>query len=106
MAHRAAAAAYAALFDTLLTSMSSVAELVKESGMHENSVRKFIQALRRRKQSHVGGWEQDRRGRFTVKLHMLGPGRDAPCPRKSVKEVNANYYAKLRKVDLKFSCFD
>lgn len=49
----------------------TVAELVGASGMHENTVRKFIAACEHRKLIRHKGMVSDRRGRLSVKLREL-----------------------------------
>ncbi len=44
---RAASAAYAALFAELLAGPSTIKELIAATGMHYNTVSKFVQAMRR-----------------------------------------------------------
>jgi hypothetical protein len=71
MAHRAASAAYAALFSELIAGPSTVAEMVEASGMHLNTVRKFVRAMYNRKALQLYAMAPDRRGRMTVKIHKL-----------------------------------
>jgi len=71
MVHRASSAAYAALFDELLSGPSTVIELIQASGMHENTVRKFVRAMYNRKALKTVGLENDKAGRARRKIHAL-----------------------------------
>lgn len=71
MPHRAASAAYAALFEALLTGPCTVSEMVAETGMHENTVRKFLAAMYRRRCMRTVAMDPGRDGRLRVKVHDI-----------------------------------
>ncbi len=71
MAHRASSAAYAALFAELIAGPSTVPEMIGATGMHENTIRKFVRAMYNTKAFIHIGTDNDRRGRPTVKIHAL-----------------------------------
>lgn len=71
MTHRAASAAYAALFGEIVAGPSTVNEMVDASGMHINTVRKFVAAAYRIKLLETTGMAPGKTGRLQQKVHAL-----------------------------------
>lgn len=71
MVHRAAAAAYAQLFNELIAGPSTVPELVAVSGMHINTVRVFLKAMRHIEAIECIGKEPSKDGRLRRKVWAL-----------------------------------
>lgn len=81
------ASAYVTLFTALIAGDHTRRELVRLSGLGTNTVAKVVIILRRRGLIHVGGWDRDTLGRYTVAVWAWGAGKDAkPPPPRTCKE--------------------
>ena len=95
--HLSNAAAYAAVFEGLISGASTVVDLAQESGLAHNTTRKLIHALRRRKLIHVAAWETDALGRHTKAAYALGHKPDvAKPPAKTSTQRSARSAARKR----------
>lgn len=72
--HAMHAACYAEVIAAMVAGPTSVAELVEVSGLHENTVRKLVNALHRRHVVHVAAWQ------CRAPLYTFGAKKDAPRP--------------------------
>lgn len=78
--------AFARLIAAIAERPRSYKSIAEETGLHYNTVRRCIQALKRHKQVHIDRWEKDLRGQWRIALFSLGFGVDAEIPRKSAAE--------------------
>lgn len=74
------AAAFAAFIEQLNAGPASVRQLVKHTGLHENSIRKYLTALHHRNQARITEWVRSPTWRFEA-LWEMGEGPHAPRPK-------------------------
>jgi len=70
--------AYAKMIRALAEGDASVAEISAYCGLHAQTVREHVAALRKEKEAHRSAWGPDSLGRLSVELFSLGKGKDAP----------------------------
>lgn len=74
------AIAFAKLIGALHDGPCTILEMVEVTGLHRVTIEGQLRALRREGLVHICGWEKDRRGRYQVKVFLLGRKRDVPAP--------------------------
>ena len=52
-------------------------EMAEETGLHYVTVQEYMREMRRAGAAHIAAWEKDSRGRDSIKVYALGPGKDA-----------------------------
>ena len=52
-------------------------QLIEVSGLHHNTIYRWLFAMRKAKLVHIEGWERDWRGCNVVPVYKLGDGKDA-----------------------------
>ena len=91
---------YAQLIKYLLEGEHSCAELAELTGLHYVTVLEYTRELYRAGVLHIGAWGCDVRGRATLKIYRMGPGKDAKRPaRVPAVARSAAYRAKTRQLD-------
>lgn len=78
--------AFARLIAAVAERPRSYKNIEEETGLHYDTVRSCIKALKHHKQVHIDRWEKDSRGRWRIAMFVLGFGVDAEIPRKSAAE--------------------
>lgn len=96
--HLMHAAAYAHMIDMLLHEGGTVQDLYEETGLNQNTIRKFTAALRRRKLIYVARWEPNSIGRHNVPNYRIGKQPDAKPPPKKTDTQKKRDYNERRKV--------
>ena len=96
--HLMHAAAYAHMIDMLLHEGGTVHDLHEETGLNENTIRKFTAALRRRKLIYVARWEPNSIGRHNVPNYRIGKQSDVKPPPKKTDTQKKRDYNERRKV--------
>jgi hypothetical protein len=91
------AAAYAHMIDMLLHEGGTVHDLHEETGMNQNTIRKFTAALRRRKLIYVARWEPNSIGRHNVPNYRIGEQSDARTPPKKTNAQKKRDYEDRRR---------
>ena len=86
------AMSYARLIKLLAEGTRTCAELAEETGLHKLTVYQYTRELHKARAVHVCMWEQDSRGRHSVRVYMLGEAKDAP----RVRETGAERQARCR----------
>jgi hypothetical protein len=93
---------YSHFIHALMQRPCTRADLQAATGMGVVLVCKLVNALRARGQTgtyndvlHIETWKLDARGYPTLAAYRLGPGVDAPQPKKTRQEVVRTYLAKL-----------
>jgi hypothetical protein len=61
----------------MLEGTYTCAELAELTGLHYVTVLEYTRELHRAGACHISSWEQDIRGRETIKIFKIGEGRDA-----------------------------
>jgi len=69
-------------------------EMVDATGLHYNTIHRWVYSLRRAKLVHIEGYEKDNRGCSVVPVYKMGEGKDAKPP---APITNAQKSAKYRK---------
>lgn len=92
------AACYAEMLAKLVAGPCAMTELVDITGLHVNTVRKIIAALRLRALVHIVAWDIDHRGTRRVPVYAFGPGEDAPRPAVASKTlIQRRYRERVKK---------
>ena len=92
---------YAQLIKYMLEGEHACYELAELTGLHYVTVLEYTRELHRAGAAHIASWGCDTRGRFTLKIYKLGPGKDATrVPRVPSVERSAAYRAKTRQLDI------
>jgi len=95
------ATAYSYFVAALLKGDATRPKLQQETGMGQILLGRLINTLRERgkvpghpkhnRVLHITSWQLDARGYPTLKAYTLGPGADAPQPKKSRQQVVRDY---------------
>lgn len=93
------ATAYATVMRCLMDG-ATLAEMVEESGLYFNTIAKLLRVMHRQHTVHISAWEPDTIGRQTVRVWKFGEKVDAKKPRKTMKQRNAEQYAKKQQIAL------
>lgn len=90
-------AAAFAVFVSALKEGATVQGLCDKTGLHINTVRKYINALRNLDLCHVSEWISDLRGRYCTPVHKLGDEDDAekPLSQKAALRLRQEYREKF-----------
>lgn len=72
--------AYALLLRRLVYAPYSYKELADATGLNEQTIRKWMIALRAAKLVHIASWDQDRRGGWTIPEFAWGPNKSDVRP--------------------------
>lgn len=92
---------YAQLIKYMLEGCHSCAELAELTGLHYVTVLEYARELHRAGAAHITAWGCDARGRSTLKIYQLGPGKDAKRPPRMPSVARtAAYRAKVKQLDI------
>jgi hypothetical protein len=91
--HLAHAAAVVTFFELMAAEGGTVPDLVEETGLHFNTVRKLILVMRRRKMAHICGWAQDAMGRWSIPMYAAGDKQDKKRP---LPQTSSQRWARVR----------
>ena len=75
--HKVGALSYAILISLLVRGECSRDDLARETGLHINTVRDYVNALLKLKLLFVSEWREDHSGRLSIAVLQLGQGTDA-----------------------------
>ncbi len=78
--HLSNVSAYANTCQMLHEGPVTVFDLMRATGMHGNTLRKFVRALKLRRLIYVAVWRKDTLGRYTVAAYSWGSRPDAKRP--------------------------
>lgn len=86
------AALYAMALEELMAGPTSRSDLMRVTGLNEETISSLVKALHKRELIHIGSWERDTGGRASIAMFLFGKGRDAKKPeRKTPAENKRNY---------------
>jgi DNA-binding IclR family transcriptional regulator len=85
---------FAMLLEELLSGPCTAQALAEHTGMALITTQRTLRTMYRRGALHIGGWERDAAGRYTVRVFALGHGRDAKKPIKTRLQMNREYRAR------------
>lgn len=74
------------------------AELERVSGLHTNTIYRWMRTMRAQKIVYVQGWERDARGCNMVPVYKLGEGRDAKRPPSMTPLERTHAYRRRKKL--------
>lgn len=87
---------YAKLMSHLLQG-ASVADLVEETGLRPETVRKYVNALWNHRVVRICAWEANSVGRRVVAVYKIGQKENVPQPKMSRAERQTRYREKKRR---------
>lgn len=71
----------ARLINLMLDGVYTCQQLAEETGLHYITVLQYARELHRAGAAHIADWDEDARGRSTLKVYKIGRGKDAKRPR-------------------------
>jgi hypothetical protein len=84
---------------------ASINDVVEETGLRKETVRKYVNAMYNQHALRIIRWDYDKAGRRTMAVYKLEvrskENKDVPQPVMSMKERRARYRAKLRAAKLR-----
>lgn len=87
---------YAIALQEMADGPSTRRELIERTGLSVKTIEGIVRALHQRRLIHIGAWEKDALGRFSLPAFSFGKGRDVPKPAPKTKTELARAY-KARK---------
>jgi len=91
---------YAKLVKLMMDGAYNCHELADMTGLAYATVLSYAKALHKEKAAHISMWDKDSVGRDTVKIYMIGAGRDAKRQTMPRTEVYKRYRDKKRHQEL------
>ena len=88
----------AVLIKHLLEGVYSIRELADITGLHPVTVTDYTRELHRVGAAHIDHWEKDNRGRDSIKVYKLGPGKDAKREKLTPAQRQARCREKARAI--------
>ena len=74
------------------------AELEQASGLHTNTIYRWLRAMRAQKVVYIQGWERDARGCNMIPVYKLGDGFDAKRPPRMTPLERTHAYRRRKKL--------
>ena len=74
------------------------AELEQASGLHHNTIYRWMRTMRAQKIVYVQGWERDSRGCNMIPVYKLGDGFDAKRPPRMTPLERTHAYRRRKKL--------
>ena len=90
------AMSFAKLVKLLLVPLYNCQELADVTGLHYVTVLQYTRELHREGAAHIHHFEQDTRGRDSIRVYKLGPGKDAVRTRLTSVQRSERYRTKRR----------
>lgn len=84
---------------------SSALELARHADIHVDTAREVLRGLHASKAAHIAEWELIANGRSKVAIYALGPGTDAPRPRRTPNHIVKQRYRERIKARAAFDPF-
>ena len=98
---RVNATCVAQMIGRMIEEPSTIYELIEISGLSLNTVRLYLNTLKKAKAVYIHDWTENRFGVRTTKVWAIGNKPDAKKPpRKKNKEITAKYRAKMKHLKL------
>ncbi len=86
----------AKLIKMMVSEQHTAQELADGTGLHKQTVYKFLRALVNEGAVHIGAWDKDRMGRDSVPVYTFGPGKNAKRKKMTLRERHERHYAKVK----------
>lgn len=96
--NRLNAVAFAKLIAALHEGEHTVDGLIEVTGLSKLTVYRYTRALHNEGAIHICGWGQDSRGKTTLRIYQLGPGKDVKPARVTPKESRRRWRAKQKQI--------
>lgn len=96
--HKVNAMTFAILTKLLMEGTRTCQELADETGLHKLTVYDWTRELHRQGVIHICMWEGE--GRASTRIFKFGPGKDAPRPVKTRKQISEDYKTRKKAVQL------
>lgn len=94
------AMSYAILLKHLAEGTMTCSELADAVGIHVMTVYDYTKAMYKHGVIHICAWEPDRIGRCTVRIYMLGKGKDAAKGTKTRIQISADWRARQKVIEM------
>jgi len=94
------AMSYAILLKYLAEGTMTCVELADAVGLHVLTVYDYTKAMYKQGVIHICAWELDTRGRSTVRIYMLGKGKDAAKNTKTRNQISADWRARRKVIQM------
>jgi hypothetical protein len=94
------ALSYAQLVLHMLDGNYNCQELAELTGLHYVTVLQYTRELHAAGAAHIASWDKDGRGRDSIKVYKIGPGRDAKRAKMSPAQRTARYRVKQTALDM------
>jgi hypothetical protein len=91
---------FALLVKAMIDGTMTCRELAEHTGLHYLTVLHYTKAMHKAGAAHIAAWDHDSLGRCSIRVYMLGPGKDAKKTRRNRKEACAGYRTKQRDIEL------
>lgn len=75
-------------------------DIAEETGLHVNTVSRYVREMHKAKLAHIVGWEKDCLGRDATAVWKFGYGRDKPRSAVSAAERQRAYHKRLRQKEM------
>ena len=96
--HKVNAMTFAIMTKLLMEGTRTCQELADETGLHKLTVYDWTRELHRQGVIHICMWEGE--GRSSTRIFKFGPGKDAPRPVKTRKQISEDYKTRKKSVQL------
>jgi predicted ArsR family transcriptional regulator len=94
------AMSYAILLKYLAEGTMNCQELADAVGLHVLTVYDYTKAMYKQGVIHICAWETDAIGRCSVRIYMLGKGKDAAKGSKTRIQISADYRARQKLIEM------
>ena len=96
--HKVNAMTFAILTKMLMEGTRTCQELADDTGLHKLTIYDWTRELHRQGVIHICMWEGE--GRSSTRIFKFGPGKDAPRPVKTRKQISEDYKTRKKAVQL------
>jgi hypothetical protein len=94
------AMSYAILLKHLAEGVYTCHELADVVGLHVLTVYDYTKAMYKQGVIHICAWENDALGRCSIRIYMLGAGKDAAKGTKTRIQISADYRARQKQIEM------
>jgi len=90
----------AQLIKAMLNGTLTCQELAEETGLHYVTVLQYTRELHAAGAAHICCWEKDILGRDSIKIYMIGEGKDAKRQRMTAAQRQARSRSKRNNIEM------
>ena len=88
--------AVAKMIGAISEESQSLATLIKLTGLHHQTIMRWLRELKKNNAVHIEYWAEDPFGRRSIRMWKLGAGDNAPRPLLTDQERRRRYRSKLK----------